>query len=65
MAVLEAGSEVCGYIWGEWIPSTLIGGTLRCKPEPCVVGTGLEHVQTACDRLRDGVSAMKLVVELA
>lgn len=64
MAVIEAGSEVGRHIWGDWIPSALVSGALRCKPEPYVVGTGLEHVQAACDRLRGGVSATKLVVEL-
>jgi hypothetical protein len=35
-----------------------------CAPEPVVVGTGLEHVQEALDRIKKGVSAQKLVVLL-
>lgn len=37
---------------------------MKCKPDPEVVGKGLEHVQTAIDLQAKGVSAKKLVVEL-
>jgi len=51
-------------IWGEWLPSALADGSMKCKPDPVVVGQGLESFQAACDRMKAGVSAAKLVVEL-
>ncbi|KAK5134036.1 hypothetical protein LTR08_007041 [Meristemomyces frigidus] len=51
-------------IWGQWVTPALAKGTLRCKPEPKVVGRGLEAIQEACDRMSEGVSATKLVVEI-
>ena len=37
---------------------------MKCKPDPEVVGEGLEYVQEALDRMAKGVSAKKLVVKL-
>jgi len=37
---------------------------MLCKPEPVVVGQGLESLQEAVDRRGEGVSAQKVVVEL-
>lgn len=48
----------------EWIAEALGKGVLRCKPNPEVVGQGLEAVQQAVERMEKGVSATKLVVEL-
>ncbi|KAK5122888.1 hypothetical protein LTR85_003453 [Meristemomyces frigidus] len=57
--------EVGAAIWGSWVTPALVKGTLKCKPEPDVVGHGLEAIQEACDRMMRGVSAKKLVVEIA
>jgi len=37
---------------------------MQCKPEPVVVGQGLESLQEAVDRWGEGVSAQKIVVEI-
>ena len=57
-------TEVGPAIWGRWVTSALASGSLRCKPEPMVVGKGLEFIQEGCDRMSEGVSAVKLVVEI-
>ena len=35
-----------------------------CLPPPFVFGKGLEHIQSALEKSKTGVSAMKVVVEL-
>ncbi|MCJ1307099.1 hypothetical protein MMC25_000745 [Agyrium rufum] len=55
-------NEVGPAIWGKYIPAALADGSLKCKPEPFVVGQGLEKVQEAVDMMGKGVSAKKLVV---
>lgn len=57
-------NEVGPAVWADWLPKALANGTLKCKPDPLVVGKGLEKIQEACDRGMKGVSAAKLVVEL-
>lgn len=52
------------HLWQDFLPSALATGTFRYKPDPEVVGHGLENVQKAVDLLREGVSAKKLVVTL-
>ncbi|KAK4496412.1 hypothetical protein PRZ48_012392 [Zasmidium cellare] len=52
------------YLWEEFLPSALGDGTFRYKPDPEIVGHGLENVQKAVDLLSKGVSAKKLVVTL-
>lgn len=37
---------------------------MKCKPDPEIVGNGLEYVQEAVDLMAKGVSAKKLVVKL-
>jgi hypothetical protein len=57
-------SEVGEALWGKWISASLADGSLRGKPDPLVVGQGLDKFQIACDRYTEGVSAQKIVVEL-
>ena len=57
-------NEVGPMLWGEFLPRALADGRYLVAPTPEVVGVGLEHVQTALDLLRRGVSAKKLVVTL-
>jgi len=42
----------------------LADGTLQPQPQTKVVGKGLEAVQAGMDMLREGVSAMKLVISI-
>jgi len=57
-------NEVWKALWGDWVTPALEKGLLKCKPNPRIVGHGLEKVQDAVDILRKGVSATKLVVTL-
>ena len=52
------------YIWKEFLPSALEAGTFHYKPDPEIVGHGLENVQEAVNLLAEGVSAKKLVVTI-
>ncbi|KAK4495548.1 hypothetical protein PRZ48_013880 [Zasmidium cellare] len=47
-----------------WLASALKDGVLRCKPDPIIIGKGLESIQEGIDTLRKGVSAAKVVVKL-
>jgi len=59
-----AYDELGVYLWGKFLPQALQNGTMRAKPEPKVVGKGLESINLALDTLKAGVSATKLVVTL-
>ncbi|PVH70338.1 GroES-like protein [Cadophora sp. DSE1049] len=57
-------NEVGPAIWDRWLTPVLANGSMKCKPEPKVVGKGLESIQEAIDLQFRGVSAKKLVVEV-
>jgi NADPH:quinone reductase-like Zn-dependent oxidoreductase len=57
-------NEVGPMIYEHFLPAALASGQIISAPRARVVGVGLEHVQTALDALRAGVSAEKLVVRL-
>lgn len=63
--VAQAGSPIGQAIWAEWLPAALEKGSMKCKPDRVVFGQGLESIQGAVDRWREGVSAQKIVVELS
>ncbi|OAG24883.1 GroES-like protein [Alternaria alternata] len=48
----------------DFIPRALAGGQLLPKPDPLVVGNGLDKIQKGLTELQGGVSARKVVVEL-
>ena len=58
-------SEAAMEIFSTWLPAALENGTMKCAPEPEVVGKGLEKIQDALDRLAQGVSAKKIVVDIS
>lgn len=58
-------NEVGVALWDKWLSTALKSGQMKCKPDAEVVGRGLEKIQDACDKLKAGISAKKLVVELA
>ena len=58
-------SKAAQELFRTWLPAALADGTMKCQPEPEVVGKGLNNIQNALDELRKGVSAKKLVVEVA
>lgn len=57
-------NEVGRRIWVDWLAGALADGSMKCKPDPEVVGKGLERMQDALDAMGKGVSARKIVVEL-
>lgn len=59
-----ATSSLGKFIWEEWFPAVLDGGRIKFLPEPLVYGKGLDKVQGAIDRYAQGVSGMKVVVEI-
>lgn len=44
------------------MPKALENGRLKTKPNPEVVGKGLQDIQHAVDVLKEGVSAKKIIV---
>ena len=57
-------NEVGPAIWRDWFTPALEKGILKAKPEPTVVGRGLEAIQVGVDAIAKGASATKYVVEL-
>ncbi|KAL1884801.1 hypothetical protein Plec18167_002393 [Paecilomyces lecythidis] len=57
-------TELADVIFGDFLPKALQAQQYIIAPEPCILGKGLEYVQTGLDALREGVSARKLVVSL-
>lgn len=55
-------NEVGPAIYVGFLPTALASGAYRAAPDATVVGDGLAHIPEALQRLRDGVSASKLVV---
>ncbi|CAG8296718.1 unnamed protein product [Penicillium nalgiovense] len=62
--MIFAVNNVATPVWEEYVTPALQSEKLQCLPPPFVVGKGLEHIQTALEQSKAGVSAMKLVVEL-
>ena len=52
-------------MWKDWLSPALAKGLMKCKPDPEVVGQGLEKIQDAIDLIGKGVSSKKLVVEIS
>lgn len=52
-------------IYAGFLEQALRGGTYSCKPDPLVVGNGLEKLQEALDTQKMSVSARKVVLNLA
>lgn len=48
----------------KWMEEALAKGNLLPKPDPMIVGEGLEAIQLGIDTVRKGVSATKVVVRL-
>jgi hypothetical protein len=61
---LPRGGWVGPMLWEQVLPAALAEGRYVAAPAAEVVGTGLESIQPAMDRLGAGVSARRLVVTL-
>lgn len=51
-------------VWQKFVTKALESGQLKCLPEPMVIGRGLQSLQEAMDRVKAGMSAKKVVIEL-
>ena len=58
------GNEVSKAIYEDFLPAALANGSYIAAPDSHVIGRGLEHLQTAFDLQKKGVSATKVVVSL-
>jgi hypothetical protein len=52
-------------IWQDYMPAALESGKFQAKPDPFIIKGGLAKVQDGVDMLKKGVSAKKIVVEIA
>ncbi|APA08882.1 hypothetical protein sscle_04g036520 [Sclerotinia sclerotiorum 1980 UF-70] len=52
-------------VWRKYLPAALAAGKYLAKPDPEVLQGGLERVQDGMDIVRKGVSAKKIVIEVA
>jgi len=59
-----AHNEVGKAIYADFLGQALEKGVYQCKPDPMVVGDGLEMLQEAFDIQKKGVSAKKVVLTL-
>ena len=64
LAIFYEHPEIGKAVWKNFVPEALETGRLKTKPDPVVVGKGLDKVQDGFDKLKAGVSAKKVVVEL-
>lgn len=64
LTVLNKHKNVADHVWGKFLYEALEKGVIKPLPEPLVIGKGLESIQKAVDRNKEGVSAKKVVVEL-
>ncbi|KAH7208331.1 chaperonin 10-like protein [Fusarium oxysporum Fo47] len=60
----DKGKPVGDYIWHKYVPEALADGRLHPKPDPLVISRGIETIQDGLNRLKKGVSAQKLIVEV-
>ncbi|KAF3395901.1 Zinc-binding alcohol dehydrogenase domain-containing protein cipB [Penicillium rolfsii] len=51
-------------VWETFVPAALESGQLQVKPDPVVIGHGLESIQQGLEVQKAGVSAKKIVVTL-
>ncbi|KAJ4253949.1 hypothetical protein NW762_010348 [Fusarium torreyae] len=52
------------YWMGTWLRSNLVKRTIRPSPDPRVIGKGLEAINVGLDKMLQGVSCEKLVIEI-
>ena len=57
-------NQVSKIVFGKFLEEALRSRNFKAEPKPLVVGEGLEAVQGGLDRLKEGVSARKVVVRL-
>ncbi|KAF5646073.1 ToxD-like protein [Fusarium sp. NRRL 25303] len=63
-AVEEERLEQFKYWIGAYLSKNLSNGGIKPSPEPKVVGIGLEFINSTLDKMSEGLSCTKLVVEI-
>lgn len=63
--VEEERLEQFRYWMGTWLGKNLAKGFIKPSPEPKVVGRGLKCINEAMNKMAEGVSCAKLVVEIS
>ena len=63
-SMLLAEDELGDTIYRDFLPDALQEGSFKVAPEPEIVGTGLEAIEEAIQKMGRGVSARKLVVSV-
>jgi hypothetical protein len=56
--------DVGDAVWRKYLPEALAAGIFLAKPDPLVL-EGLERVQEGVNLSKEGVSARKIVIEVA
>jgi hypothetical protein len=56
--------DVGDAVWRKYLPEALAAGSFQTKPDPIII-EGLERAQEGLDLLKEGVSAKKIVIEVA
>ncbi|RDI76943.1 hypothetical protein Vi05172_g13044 [Venturia inaequalis] len=64
LAIATKEPEVADMLWNHYVPGALADGSLKAVPPPLVAGKGLESLQMAVEKQKEGVSANKVVVLL-
>jgi hypothetical protein len=62
--ITDKEPEVAEAVWGKFMHDALKSGQLKAKPDPLVVGSGLQSIQKGLDKQKEGVSAAKVVITL-
>ncbi|KAF7166400.1 hypothetical protein CNMCM5623_000088 [Aspergillus felis] len=57
--------DIGDVLWRRYLPEALATGKFVPKPDPEIIEGGLEKVQEGIDIVRKGVSAKKIVIEVA
>ncbi|CAI7662623.1 unnamed protein product [Penicillium glandicola] len=57
--------DVGDAVWRKYLPEALASGKFLAKPDPWIIEGGLERVQDGMDLQKKGVSAKKIVIEVA
>ncbi|OAL39229.1 hypothetical protein AYO20_01547 [Fonsecaea nubica] len=64
LAGLVPDTDVGKALWKDFLPAALASGQYKPAPRANVIGEGLDSIQSGIDRLKQGVSASKIVVKL-
>jgi hypothetical protein len=64
VTLYKESPDIAEAVWEKYLPAALADGRFQAKPDPIVVGAGLEKIQEALERHKQGVSAAKVVVTL-